>query len=883
MRVKFFDKSVRFGVKGPILQLCVLVLCVTVLITGSHPLPAYAASMKLYYPDSKTTMSYTGKQVTYNYNGTDLPLNGIKGIITDNGVALGPYYELFVKALGVSCVKDSNKNTLTFKRGSNKLILTLNSKTAILNGEKVTMSTAPVSVRFSDLKITRIMVPTRFVAESLGFDYRWESGESRVYIRNKLSLQYNNKQTSYIGAIGKVEVDGKNVSVTQLPTILINNTAMLRAYTVFKSAMGVTYTYHKSTGAICFKKGDLTLKMQENSTAAYLNGKLLDCGVAPIMVTNIENGYSALLVPGRFVAEALGYHYVWDESAKTSRITTTEQVGVYYPAPEEEQIKELVTYSFAIDDEMLEEYEALIHNAKTELSGSDMSGNGIAYLDTLYQDISSVYTDRYVVQCVSAITDVESSLQDNQLNITLKNTVCSDRTYNSFVDGRVDEVVQTYDNDTISSSLLFHLNTEIYYYNLELSSDNTALEITIYPNYLIGLETGKNVHGSYLRFMGMQPFTYQTMVENGYAMVCFENTSNILGNIVFPDELFEAYFEYALLTESESEQIRLVYKLTNGTDVTIKEEGKNLVMYFDYVEGESENEEQTSNSYANGIWMRLPSGVEFNEVTIEDRYWNQELVISLSGDYVQFFLNNPLQNIYSVLDNVNVALQDGQTVITLHTTRIQGYQVSEGANGFWLKFGNPSEIYDKIVVLDAGHGGTDPGASAGGYFEKDINFTILNTYTKQYFEGSDIKVYFTRTTDTKIDLYERAAFASLVEADLFVSLHMNSATATSAAGTSVYYSKLNTSTTSGGLNSQIMAKTFADNLSAALGTKNRGIYTENFVVVKETRMPAVLIELGFISNAGDRKLITTASTQKIAAKTIYKTIVSFFKEYPTGR
>ena len=112
---------------------------------------------------------------------------------------------------------------------------------------------------------------------------------------------------------------------------------------------------------------------------------------------------------------------------------------------------------------------------------------------------------------------------------------------------------------------------------------------------------------------------------------------------------------------------------------------------------------------------------------------------------------------------------------------------------------------------------------------------------------------------------------------------MNANDSTSIHGTSVYYSTLNTSVTSGGLDSKTMAQTFTDNISAALGTRNRGVYTQNFVVVKETRMPAVLIELAFLTNASDRQIITTTSTQKIAAKTIYETIVQFFKDYPTGR
>ncbi|MDE7298516.1 MAG: copper amine oxidase N-terminal domain-containing protein, partial [Lachnospiraceae bacterium] len=342
-------------------------LCI-LLFVSLLPVPdASAASLRLYYPDTNKTEIYKGTLVTYNYNDTILSLNGLKGILTDNGVALGPHYELFAEQLGISCTEDSAKNTLTFRRGSNTLVLTTNSKTAVLNGKKVTMNAAPVRVRFSDLNITRIMVPTRFVAESLGYDYKWDSSTATVTIRNRMTLSYNNKVSSYIGTTGKVTLDGTEIDVSDFPTILINNTAMLRAYSVFDQAMGVSCSYNQNTGAIVFSKGALTLRMQENSTTAYLNDVRADCGVAPVNVTYQETGVTALLVPGRFVAESLGYDYTWNSAVKVSEIRTTAMVGVDVSseASEAENGKpeapqEITSYSFVVDEAKYLEYENII-------------------------------------------------------------------------------------------------------------------------------------------------------------------------------------------------------------------------------------------------------------------------------------------------------------------------------------------------------------------------------------------------------------------------------------------------------------------------------------------------------------------------------------------
>ncbi len=874
-----------------------LILCMVLMVSLFPVLNTPAASTRLYYPETGKSEVYKGTLVTYKYNDSVLSLNGIKGIITDNGVALGPYLELFEEQLGVKCTENSSENKITFQHGSNTLVLTLGSKTAVLNGKKVTTSAAPVKIKFTDLNLTRIMVPTRFVAESLGYDYKWDSAAATVTIRNRMTLSYNNKISSYIGTTGKVLVDGVQVDVSDFPTILLNNTAMLRVDRVFGQAMGVSCSYEPDTGVIVLRKGALTLRMQENSTAAYLNGVRADCGVAPLNVTYQENGITALLVPGRFVSESLGYDYTWNSSTKTSEICTTAKVGVA-DAPEQENeedvedeedvVKKIEEYSFIIDEDKYLEYENIINNTSTSVR-TDAVMYYTSFIDNIYRDMSNKLSESYVIQFGSPVNEADSFMEEGRLIVTLKNTVCEDKVWGNTKGNLVTAIEQSFDSSSFSAALKFDLSAAFPYYSLSMSDDGMSLTVHIYPNYLLGLETGTNLNGSYLRFRGIHPFTYETAQEDGYYAVYFKNTCNTLGNIVFPDEIFSDFFDYALMLEPESDTVKLLYKPADGISLTIVEESNDFYLYFNYDKKEEDDngtwekpEEPEEPVDIDGISVRLPSGVSFSDLSVEDQYWNQKIVFTLPGELEQFYQNNRILSPYSVVNDIAVSQNNGKTKIVLSTSRIQGYNVQKSTDGFTVKLGNPSEIYSKIIVLDAGHGGIDPGARAGGYNEKDINFTILNKYAKEYFDDSDIKVYFSRTTDTKIDLYERANFASRVEADLFISLHMNAADSSSANGTSVYYSTLNTSV-AGGLTSQMMASEFTARLSAALGTKNRGVMTQNFVVVKETRMPAVLIELAFITNSSDRKIITNPTMQKKTAKTIFETVTELFKKYPTGR
>lgn len=156
---------------------------------------------------------------------------------------------------------------------------------------------------------------------------------------------------------------------------------------------------------------------------------------------------------------------------------------------------------------------------------------------------------------------------------------------------------------------------------------------------------------------------------------------------------------------------------------------------------------------------------------------------------------------------------------------------------------------------------------------------------KGYFNSNapDTKVYWTRTTDTFISLANRAAFASKVGADIFISLHMNSASNSSANGTEVYYSTNNNGKSFSGITSKTIATLFKNNLVHTLGMNNRGVKTAGYYVTKHNTVPAVLVELGFLSGNSDYAKLTNLTFQKNSARVIYDTINQIFTTYPTGR
>lgn len=174
----------------------------------------------------------------------------------------------------------------------------------------------------------------------------------------------------------------------------------------------------------------------------------------------------------------------------------------------------------------------------------------------------------------------------------------------------------------------------------------------------------------------------------------------------------------------------------------------------------------------------------------------------------------------------------------------------------------------KIVVIDAGHGGHDPGTSGTlddeKLYEKQVNIEISKK-VKTLLEKAGVTVIMTRDDDTYLTLSERSDIANINDAVIFASIHSNSAPDETASGFEVYYSKLNNNSTTG-LTSYELAKSVVSELGNNVSIKNRGVKSEDYFVIKTSYMPAILIEVGFMTNQGDLKLMCTKDFQDSFAK-----------------
>ncbi|MBR0411146.1 MAG: N-acetylmuramoyl-L-alanine amidase [Eubacterium sp.] len=193
-----------------------------------------------------------------------------------------------------------------------------------------------------------------------------------------------------------------------------------------------------------------------------------------------------------------------------------------------------------------------------------------------------------------------------------------------------------------------------------------------------------------------------------------------------------------------------------------------------------------------------------------------------------------------------------------------------------VDFSKPSANKQVILVLDAGHGGVDSGAVGSKYKEKNLTLAIILA-AKQYFDkDTRFKVYYTRTTDAYPSLSDRSKLANNNNADLFISVHINSASS-SATGTETLYNNSRLGTTGkNGVNSKELAQAMQNAVLKSTGFRDRGLVNRTGLwVLNKTTMPACLIEYGFISNSKEESLMY-ASTSKYG-KDLYEAIAAFAK------
>ncbi len=411
------------------------------------------------------------------------------------------------------------------------------------------------------------------------------------------------------------------------------------------------------------------------------------------------------------------------------------------------------------------------------------------------------------------------------------------------------------------------------YYTLKLSEDRKELEV----EFITGEITDYSFEGNNFIINGTKSFNANTYVQNEPFSFIVD-----LPGMVFTDEALLQNYDISnlnfvnnlTLEQYTPHTARFTFNLTDDFVYSVEEKVNGLEINF----GDAQSV-PVYYSYMNSMLVLNKSfmfnPININEVSHRDNYFDKEY--SFTFDTMLFNLDEPLQskvnsevyNYFNVQNN-----NDNTSTLKVNLNQVKTFLLEEDDMYIYFIPKKPSEVYDKLVVVDPGHGGKDPGTTYGNFYEKDIVLDV-GLQVEQFINesGENIKVYMTRNTDVYVELYDITEFTNEVDPDVFLSIHVNSASPnTTAGGTETYY--YNDA-------SPEYAEIIQQHLLQGTGLYDRKVKTAAFVVIREVDMPAVLTEMAFISNPDERALLQDANFRTSVARSLANGIIEsmiYFKD-----
>lgn len=292
---------------------------------------------------------------------------------------------------------------------------------------------------------------------------------------------------------------------------------------------------------------------------------------------------------------------------------------------------------------------------------------------------------------------------------------------------------------------------------------------------------------------------------------------------------------------------------------------------------EAINTDADKKDFPQQLRVKLPTGCDAQSVEIKQNYMEQTVDILIPAENGDFLYDKPLVGSAANIDDVVMDYAGGKAVIEIVLDSVMEVEQTYDANYLYLDFLSPHEVYDKVVVIDAGHGKKDPGAVKQGICEKDIDLAIVKQLKELLDTNESIGVYYTRLDDTNPSYNARVELANKAQADLFISIHNNSTTGSRLSkvqGTEVMYDEQKSDE-----QSKAFAQICLEEVTGACGSEDKGLVKGNSIyIIRTSEVPVALIEVGFMTNAQELSKLNDAAYQKQVAQGIYQAIIRAFEE-----
>lgn len=292
----------------------------------------------------------------------------------------------------------------------------------------------------------------------------------------------------------------------------------------------------------------------------------------------------------------------------------------------------------------------------------------------------------------------------------------------------------------------------------------------------------------------------------------------------------------------------------------------------DIMQDEKANESELQSFADKGqLRIALPQDTGEDNIHYTEDIIKRTVGVIIDGIDDTYFDSDPILGSVNNINDFNAYEDEGRAYLDITLNNI--YEVSHliEDNYLYLNFLDPHDVYPYVVVIDAGHGGSDVGAVEGDYYEKTIDLDIVLKLKELIDQDPDIKAYYTRLDDYDISLKDRVSLSNDVNADVFLSVHNNSLSgfgAKNTSGTQVLYYASDIS----GL-SMRFANICLDKLCGYLNSTNRGLVNgDDIYIVHNSKAPVALVEIGFLSNQEDLNKLNNDIYRRRCAKALYDSI-----------
>ncbi|NLW22647.1 MAG: AMIN domain-containing protein [Tissierellia bacterium] len=664
-----------------------------------------------------------------------------------------------------------------------------------------------------------------------------------------------------------ISMDGKKYTVKEVPVVMDGQAVYsdiptfihpIKDYTLvpirfIAESYGAEVTWDQKTKTATVLLKDKEIKVTINSKYIYINGekKLIEGEAVPKLVT-FSNNDSRTMVPLRVISEALGFEVGWDSKNRVPFINTKN----------------------SSDDKASK---GQITSVQVEKGSGDKPKLVIKGTDKLnYSTLSLKNPDRLIID----IENVRLNIKDK---ISFEGGVGQIQVNEKPIN-RIS--VSQFSTNPDVVRVVIHLAEEVDF-DIVTGGDGKSLTLS-FVNRVRGIE--------------------KEIVDGKEALVIY-NTEKVKTNIIhlsnprrvvvdLLDSVLErgSYFKY----DYDIGFIKGVRTSQFEPDKLYKPNDRIVRVVLDIKDG-IEDPQVKINAYHDKIVIIPETGIgevihysikgdnrvvsvstlEETDYTVEYTRETNTMVISLPWDKLDIKEGSmTIQD--GLINDIKVTSSGGTSKIILTFRRGIEYSLlshdTTDKIAISIKRDENEKPSDKLIVIDPGHGGHDPGAVQNGTLEKDVNLAV-SLKLNERLKSLGYNTIMTRDTDVYIELKERAAIANRNMADLFISIHANSNSDSSVSGIQVLYHAYDKATVKKDVNLQL-AKIMMEEITKGTGAQDRGLITrERTVVIRDTEMPSVLIEIGFLTNKEEVQLLQDDAYQNKIVESIVKGIEKFFDMY----